>query len=62
VTTEGARRPEGQLWQPHPDDEADVEEAMRATDRGEFLSDAACEAFLGWLEGSGDETWRDELG
>jgi hypothetical protein len=34
---------------------------MECADRGEFLSPAATEAFLQWLEGSGDESWRDEL-
>ena len=49
------------LWKPHPDDEADVGEAMARADRGELLSPEASEAFLRWMEGTGDESWRDEL-
>jgi hypothetical protein len=49
------------LWQPHPDDAADVREAMACADRGEFLSPAATEAFHRWTEGGGDESWREEL-
>jgi hypothetical protein len=47
-------------WKPHPDDEADVREAMESVDRGELLSVDASEAFLRWLEGGDDESWRDE--
>jgi hypothetical protein len=46
---------------PHPDDAADVREAMECADRGEFLSTAATEAFLRWMEGASDDSWRDEL-
>ena len=46
---------------PHPDDEADVREAA-AAERGEPLSAAATESFLRWLDGDGDDAWRDELG
>jgi hypothetical protein len=49
------------LWKPHPDDAADVAEAMACADRGEFLSPEATEAFLRWAEGGSDESWRDEL-
>jgi hypothetical protein len=49
------------LWKPHPDDAADVREAMACADRGEFLSPAATEAFLRWMEGVGDDSWRAEL-
>ena len=49
------------LWKPHPDDAADVREAMASADRGELLSPAASEAFLMWTQGNGDESWRDEL-
>lgn len=49
------------LWKPHPDDAADVSEAMACADRGDFLSPEATEAFLRWTEGVGDESWRDEL-
>ena len=48
------------LWKPHPDDEADVREALESVDRGELLSVEASEAFLRWLEGSDDESWRAE--
>lgn len=50
------------LWKPHPDDEAEVREAAEGVDRGEVLSAEASEAFLRWLEGSDDESWRDECG
>jgi hypothetical protein len=50
------------LWKPHPDDEADVRDAMEAVERGEMLSVEGSEAFLRWLEGSDDESWRDECG
>jgi len=49
------------LWKPHPDDAADVREALASADRGEFLSPTATEAFLMWMQGNGDESWRDEL-
>jgi hypothetical protein len=50
----------GKLWKPHPDDEADVREALESVDRGELLSAEASEAFLRWLEGGDDESWRAE--
>jgi hypothetical protein len=53
---------ERKLWKPHPDDEADVREALESVDRGELLSVEASEAFLRWLEGSDDESWRAECG
>jgi hypothetical protein len=56
-----AHRRQRQLWQPHEDDQADLREAIAAAERGELLSVAATEALLRWLEGSGDESWRDEL-
>ncbi|WP_394836153.1 hypothetical protein LVJ94_04505 [Pendulispora rubella] len=49
------------LWLPHPDDEADVRSAMDAADRGDLLSAEASEAFLQWIEGAEDESWRAEL-
>jgi hypothetical protein len=58
---QGARSAETQLWRAHPDDAEDVREAMACADRGEFLSPAANEAFLRWLEGTDDQSWRDEL-
>jgi hypothetical protein len=48
------------LWKPHPDDDGDVHEAMRAVDRGELLSPASSEAFVRWLEGADNESWRVE--
>jgi hypothetical protein len=33
---------------------------MEAAERGELLSAEASEAFLRWLEGAGDESWRGE--
>jgi hypothetical protein len=54
---DGARR----LWKPHPDDQDDLREAIDGAERGELLSAGASEAFLRWLEGSDDESWRDEL-
>jgi hypothetical protein len=48
----------GKLWKPHPDDEADVREAIESVDRGELLSPEGSEAFLRWLEGADDESWR----
>ena len=55
-----ASRPTG-LWKPHPDDSDDVGEAMACCDRGEFLSEEATAAFLRWMNGENDESWRDEL-
>lgn len=49
------------LWKPHPDDEAEVREAMESVDRGELLSVEASEAFVRWLEGGDDESWRGGL-
>ncbi len=49
------------LWKPHPDDEADIGEAMAAADRQDLLSPEASEAFVRWMEGSGDDSWRAEL-
>jgi len=49
------------LWQPHPDDEADIAEAMDAANRRDLLSPQASEAFIRWMEGTGDDSWRAEL-
>lgn len=57
-----ANRAERKLWQPHPDDESDVGAALEAVERGELLSGEASEAFVRWLEGDGDESWREECG
>ena len=35
-----------QLWKPHPDDAADVREAMASADRGEFLSPGSDRSLL----------------
>jgi len=51
-----------QLWKPHPDDEADVRDAMQSVECGEVLSVEASDAFLRWLEGSDDESWGDKSG
>jgi hypothetical protein len=48
------------LWKPHPDDEADVRDALESVERGELLSAEASETFLRWLEGADDESWRAE--
>jgi hypothetical protein len=45
-------------WPPHPDAEVDLREAIDAAERRALLSP---EAFLRWLEGSGDESLPDEL-
>jgi hypothetical protein len=50
------------FWKPHPDDEADVREAIQSVERGDVLSPDASAAFLRWLEGSDDDSWRDECG
>lgn len=57
--SETARSQRRTLWKPHQDDEADVREAIASAERGELLSPAASEALLRWLEGTGDESWRD---
>ncbi len=49
------------LRTPHPDNEANVRDALRAAERRELLSTAASDAFLRWLEGTGDESWRAEF-
>jgi hypothetical protein len=59
VTPE-AERATQKLWKPHPDDEVDVREAAESVGHGELLSPEASETFLRWLEGSDDESWRDE--
>jgi hypothetical protein len=56
MSADAAEREPSPRWKPHPDDEADLVEAFAAADRGEFLSPDASEAFLRWLEGSGDES------
>jgi hypothetical protein len=55
-----ASKSQKQLWKPHPDDEDDVNEAFASVDRGELLSPEASEAFLRWLAGEDDESWRAE--
>jgi hypothetical protein len=61
MPSDPASKPSPRLWQPHPDDAENVREAMACCDRGDFLSPEASEAFLRWMEGAGDESWRDEL-
>ena len=50
-----------ELWKPHPDDEAEIGEAMQAATLLGLLSPDASEAFIRWMEGTGDEAWRVEL-
>lgn len=61
MASDAAHSTARKLWKPHPDDAEDVRRAMECADRGEFLSPAATEAFLRWLEGAADESWRDEV-
>jgi len=49
------------LWKPHPDDDADIAEAMKAANQRDLLSPEASEVFVRWLEGTGDDSWRVEL-
>jgi hypothetical protein len=49
------------LWKPHPDDEAEIAEALEAANRRSLLSPEASEAFVRWMEGTGDDSWRVEL-
>lgn len=49
-----------QLWKPHPDDEDGIAEAFASVDRGELLSPAGSEAFMRWLMGDDDQSWRAE--
>jgi hypothetical protein len=58
----GAERQTQDRWKAHTDDEADVRDALAAAERGELLSAGASEAFLRWLEGADDESWRAESG
>ena len=62
VSSDATPRPVCPLWQPHPDDRDDVRDAIAGAERGELLSPEASEAFLRWLEGNADDSWRDELG
>jgi hypothetical protein len=57
-----AQRVVHKAWKPHPDDERDVRDAAESVERGELLSPEASEAFLRWIEGSDDESWRGESG
>jgi hypothetical protein len=61
MSSERSSETEAVLWGPHPDDEIEVGEAIAAAERGELLSPEASEAFIRWLEGEEDESWRDEL-
>ncbi len=61
MSTDAAQRPSNSRWKPHPDDEAELREAITAAERGELLSPEASEAFLRWLEGNGDDSWREGL-
>ncbi len=48
------------LCKPHPDEEDDIVEAFASVDRGELLSPEASDAFVRWLMGDDDESWRAE--
>jgi hypothetical protein len=61
MSSDHAPSPTPALWQPHPDDAADIAEAMEAANRRDLLSPEASEAFVRWMEGTGDESWRAEL-
>jgi hypothetical protein len=61
VASDAAPKTARKLWKPHPDDDADIAEAMDAANRGDLLSPEASEAFVRWLEGAGDDSWRAEL-
>jgi hypothetical protein len=61
MSSDPAHDAAARLWSPHPDDAEDVRQAMACADRGEFLSPAATESFLRWMEGVDDESWRVEL-
>lgn len=61
MSSDPASKPAPRLWQPHPDDASDIAEAMAAANQGDVLSPAASEAFVRWLEGTGDDSWRAEF-
>ncbi|MBW2456548.1 MAG: hypothetical protein JRI68_18665 [Deltaproteobacteria bacterium] len=61
MSTDAAHDSAQRRWKPHPDDEDDLREALSAADRDDLLSPVASESFLQWLEGGGDDWWRDEL-
>jgi hypothetical protein len=51
-----------QLWQPHPDDEAEVRAAMEDVIAGHLLSVEQSEEFLQWMEGKRERPrWLDEF-
>jgi hypothetical protein len=56
------RRKAARLYRPHPDDEASVRAGIAEANARRFLSPAATDSFLRWLEGSDDESWRAECG
>lgn len=56
MSPETAQAKTPKLWKPHPDDAANLRDAMACADRREFLSPAATEAFLKWMEGAGDDS------
>ena len=61
MASNAARDATHRLWKPHPDDATDIGEAMEAADGRQLLSPEASEAFLRWMEGEDDESWRAEL-
>ena len=60
MASHAAQKSTRKLWKPHPDDAEEVRKAMECADRGEFLTPAATEALLRWLNGEPDESWRDD--
>ena len=46
---------------PQPDNAASVRAALASSELRELLSTSASDAFLRWLEGNGDESWRGEF-
>jgi hypothetical protein len=61
MPSDRAPKAPSRLSKPHPDDEADIAEALSGVDRGDLLSPEASEAFVRWMEGTGDESWCAEL-
>jgi hypothetical protein len=61
MSSDSARGTPPLLWKPHPNDEAEIGDAMEAANRRDLLSPEASEAFVRWMEGAGDDSWRVEL-
>ena len=54
-------RQAGPLFAPHPDDRDPLCAALGDAMAERLLSPEASDAFLRWLEGADDESWRAEL-